>query len=136
MRADLKQEFVKQYGKQATETYFSPGRVNLIGEHIDYNGGLVMPCAITFGSYLLVSPNNENIFRFKSLNFSEQAEVHLDAEHKKVGEFWYNYPVGVIAHFLKDGKKMQGLDMLFYGDIPIGSGLSSSASIEVVTAFA
>lgn len=136
MRSDLKQEFIKQYGKAATETYFSPGRVNLIGEHIDYNGGLVMPCAITFGSYLLVSPNNEGVFRFKSLNFSEQAEVPLTGEHKKVGEVWYNYPVGVINHFLNDGKKLQGLDMLFYGDIPIGSGLSSSASIEVVTAFA
>ncbi|MCO5934499.1 galactokinase [Mucilaginibacter sp. RB4R14] len=136
MRTDLKQEFVKQYGKEATKTYFSPGRVNLIGEHIDYNGGLVMPCAITFGSCLLVSPNNENVFRFKSLNFNEQAEVPLNSEHKKVGEVWYNYPVGVIAHFLKDGKKLQGIDMLFYGDIPIGSGLSSSASIEVVTAYA
>jgi galactokinase len=136
MRADLKQEFVKLYGKEATDTYFSPGRVNLIGEHIDYNGGLVMPCAITFGSYLLISPNNDNVFRFKSLNFSEQAEVPLNADHKKTGEVWYNYPVGVIAHFQNDGKDLQGLDMLFYGDIPIGSGLSSSASIEVVTAFA
>jgi galactokinase len=136
MRADLKQEFVKLYGKEATDTYFSPGRVNLIGEHIDYNGGLVMPCAITFGSYLLISPNNDNVFRFKSLNFSEQAEVPLNADHKKTGEVWYNYPVGVIAHFQNNGKDLQGLDMLFYGDIPIGSGLSSSASIEVVTAFA
>jgi galactokinase len=136
MRADLKQEFVKLYDKEATDTYFSPGRVNLIGEHIDYNGGLVMPCAITFGSYLLISPNNDNVFRFKSLNFSEQAEVPLNADHKKTGEVWYNYPVGVIAHFQNDGKDLQGLDMLFYGDIPIGSGLSSSASIEVVTAFA
>jgi galactokinase len=136
MRADLQQEFVKLYGKEATDTYFSPGRVNLIGEHIDYNGGLVMPCAITFGSYLFISPNNDNVFRFKSLNFSEQAEVPLNADHKKTGEVWYNYPVGVIAHFQNDGKDLQGLDMLFYGDIPIGSGLSSSASIEVVTAFA
>ena len=136
MKTDLQQEYIKQYGKEATETFFSPGRVNLIGEHIDYNGGLVMPCAITFGSYLLVSPNNDNVFRFKSLNFSEQAEVPLQAEHSKTGEVWYNYPVGVIAYFLKEGKKLQGLDMLFYGDIPIGSGLSSSASIEVVTAFA
>ena len=136
MRADLQQEFVKLYGKEATDTYFSPGRVNLIGEHIDYNGGLVMPCAITFGSYLFISPNNDNVFRFKSLNFSEQAEVPLNADHKKTGEVWYNYPVGVIAHFQNNGKDLQGLDMLFYGDIPIGSGLSSSASIEVVTAFA
>ena len=136
MKADLQQEFVKLYGKEATDTYFSPGRVNLIGEHIDYNGGLVMPCAITFGSYLFISPNNDNVFRFKSLNFSEQAEVPLNADHKKTGEVWYNYPVGVIAHFQNDGKDLQGLDMLFHGDIPIGSGLSSSASIEVVTAFA
>jgi galactokinase len=136
MKADLQQEFIKLYGKEATDTYFSPGRVNLIGEHIDYNGGLVMPCAITFGSYLFISPNNDNVFRFKSLNFSEQAEVPLNADHKKTGEVWYNYPIGVIAHFQNDGKDLQGLDMLFYGDIPIGSGLSSSASIEVVTAFA
>lgn len=136
MRTDLQQEYIKQYGKEATETFFSPGRVNLIGEHIDYNGGLVMPCAITFGSYLLVSPNNDHVFRFKSLNFPEQAEVPLQGDHKKIGEVWYNYPVGVIAHFLKEGKSLQGLDMLFYGDIPIGSGLSSSASIEVVTAYA
>lgn len=136
MRTDLQQQFNSLYGKDATETYFSPGRVNLIGEHIDYNGGLVMPCAITFGSYLLVAPNNENVFRFKSLNFEEQAEVPLHADHKKTGEFWYNYPVGVISYFQNDGKDLQGLDLLFYGDIPIGSGLSSSASIEVVTAFA
>jgi len=136
MSTDLQQEYIKQYGKEATETFFSPGRVNLIGEHIDYNGGLVMPCAITFGSYLLVSPNNDHVFRFKSLNFPEQAEVPLQGDHKKIGEVWYNYPVGVIAHFLNDGKSLQGLDMLFYGDIPIGSGLSSSASIEVVTAYA
>jgi galactokinase len=90
MKADLQQEFIKLYGKEATDTYFSPGRVNLIGEHIDYNGGLVMPCAITFGSYLLISPNSDNVFRFKSLNFSEQAEVPLNADHKKTGEVWYN----------------------------------------------
>jgi galactokinase len=136
MRTDLQQQFKELYGKDVTETYFSPGRVNLIGEHIDYNGGLVMPCAITFGTYLLVAPNNENVFRFKGLNFPEQAEVPLHADHKKTGEVWYNYPVGVISHFQNDGKELQGLDLLFYGDIPIGSGLSSSASIEVVTAFA
>ncbi|RFZ94744.1 galactokinase [Mucilaginibacter conchicola] len=136
MSAQLQQEFVNHYGKQATNTYFSPGRVNLIGEHIDYNGGLVMPCAITFGTYLLVAPNNEGVFRFKSINFDEQAEVSLQADHKKEGEVWYNYPVGVINYFQQAGKELQGLDMLYYGDIPIGSGLSSSASIEVVTAFA
>jgi galactokinase len=136
MKDQLQQQFVKLYSKQATRAYFSPGRVNLIGEHIDYNGGLVMPCAITFGTYLLVAPNNDGLFRFKSLNFTDDAEVLLQGHHVKIDELWYNYPTGVIEYFIKAGKKLQGLDMLFYGDIPIGSGLSSSASIEVVTAFA
>ncbi|PAW93802.1 galactokinase [Mucilaginibacter sp. MD40] len=136
MKADLQQQFFEQYGKHADETFFSPGRVNLIGEHIDYNGGLVMPCAITFGTYLLVAFNNDNVFRFKSLNFNEETEIPVNAEHRKTGETWYNYPLGVINHFQQSGKELRGLDLLFFGDIPIGSGLSSSASIEVVTAFA
>lgn len=136
MKADLQQQFFEQYGKHADETFFSPGRVNLIGEHIDYNGGLVMPCAITFGTYLLVAFNNDNVFRFKSLNFNEEKEFPVNAEHRKTGETWYNYPLGVINHFQESGKELRGLDLLFFGDIPIGSGLSSSASIEVVTAFA
>ena len=115
---------------------FLPGRVNLIGEHIDYNGGLVLPCAISFGTYLLISPNNDNIFRFKSLDFKEAAEISMQSNYVKDGNNWYNYPLGVINEFLKAGKQVGGLDMLFYGDIPIGSGLSSSASIEIVTAFA
>jgi galactokinase len=136
MKDTLHQEFNKLYNKNAENAYFSPGRVNLIGEHIDYNGGLVMPCAITFGTYLLTSPNNDGVFRFKSLNFEEQLDIPLQADYKKDDEYWFNYPLGVIEHFLKDGHQLQGLDMLFYGDIPIGSGLSSSASIEVVTGFA
>lgn len=136
MNEKLHQEFEKAYQKPATQTYFSPGRVNLIGEHIDYNGGLVMPCAITFGTYLLIAPNNEGIFRFKSLNFNEELTIPLQNSYQKDGNGWYNYPLGVIHNFVQAGHKLQGLDMLFYGDIPIGSGLSSSASIEVVTAFA
>jgi len=136
MKEHLQQEFTETYHKPATSTYFSPGRVNLIGEHIDYNGGLVMPCAITFGTYLLVAPNNDNVFRFKSINFTDTAEIALQPNYTKQGTEWYNYPVGVIAYFMQHGKELQGLDMLYYGDIPIGSGLSSSASIEVVTAFA
>jgi len=136
MNQKLHQEFEKQYQKPATQAYFSPGRVNLIGEHIDYNGGLVMPCAITFGTYLLIAPNNEGVFRFKSLNFNEELTIPLQNSYQKDGSGWYNYPLGVIHRFIQDGHQIQGLDMLFYGDIPIGSGLSSSASIEVVTAFA
>jgi len=116
--------------------FFSPGRVNLIGEHIDYNGGLVMPCAIEFGTYLLVAQNDENVLRFRSLNFEDSLDVKVQDDYTKTGEKWFNYPLGIIEYFLKDGHPVAGLDLLFYGDIPISSGLSSSASIEVVTAFA
>ncbi|ASU35073.1 galactokinase [Mucilaginibacter xinganensis] len=132
----LRQEFNKLYNKEAENAYFCPGRVNLIGEHIDYNGGLVMPCAITFGTYLLVSPNNDGVFRFRSLNFDDKLDIPVQDDYGKTAEYWFNYPLGVIDYFLKDGHPVVGLDMLFYGDIPISSGLSSSASIEVVTAFA
>lgn len=136
MKYNLQQEFYKLYNKEADNAYFSPGRVNLIGEHIDYNGGLVMPCAITFGTYLLVSPNEDGIFRFSSLNFEDKYEVPLQQHYQKNGNGWFNFPIGVIEHFLKDGHELGGLDMLYFGDIPISSGLSSSASIEVVTAYA
>jgi len=136
MRDKLQHQFNQLFNQPAQNAYFSPGRVNLIGEHIDYNGGLVMPCAITLGTYLLTAPNNEGIFRFRSLNFDEQVNIPLQSSYTKIDKHWYNYPLGVINHFLKDERPLQGLDLMFYGDIPIGSGLSSSASIEVVTAFA
>lgn len=136
MKHQLQQKFNEVYHKEAQHAYFSPGRVNLIGEHIDYNGGLVMPCAITFGTYLLINPNQDNVFRFRSLNFEENVEVPVQASYQKDGDGWFNFPLGVIEHFTKDGHKITGLDMLFFGDIPIGAGLSSSASIEVVTAYA
>jgi galactokinase len=136
MKDYLQQEFNRLYAKESEKIYFSPGRVNLIGEHIDYNGGLVMPCAITLGTYLLVSPNNDNVFRFRSLNFDDNADIALQPHYEKTDSKWYNYSIGVIDHFIKDGKELKGLDMMFYGNIPIGSGLSSSASIEIVIAFA
>jgi len=136
MKQSLTLEFNRIFNKKPQNAYFSPGRVNLIGEHIDYNGGLVMPCAITFGTYLLVSPNSDGIFRFRSLNFDDKLDIPVQDDYAKTDEFWFNYPLGVIEYFLKDGHPVLGLDMLFYGDIPISSGLSSSASIEVVTAFA
>lgn len=136
MKDSLQKEFKNIYHKDAQKIYFSPGRVNLIGEHIDYNGGLVMPCAITFGTYLLVAPNSEGVFRFRSLNFDEQLDVPVQTGYIKTGKAWYNYPLGVIDYFLRNNHTLMGMDMLFYGDIPISSGLSSSASIEVVMAFA
>jgi galactokinase len=136
MKDNLYGKFKDIYNKEAENAYFSPGRVNLIGEHIDYNGGLVMPCAITFGTYVIVAANNDGMFRFRSLNFDDKLDIPLQKGYKKSGEGWFNYPLGVIEYFLEGGHQLQGLDMLFYGDIPIGSGLSSSASIEVATAYA
>lgn len=133
----LKKAFEEVYHQTAQHVYFSPGRVNLIGEHIDYNGGLVMPCAIDFGTWLLMAPNNDSVFRFRSINFKDHANIPLQSSYTKSEKHWYNYPIGVLHHFAKDGKQVgQGMDLLYYGNMPVSSGLSSSASIEIVTAFA
>jgi galactokinase len=136
MKDQLQQLFNETYNKTATKTYFSPGRVNLIGEHIDYNGGLVMPCAINFGTWMLIAPNEDNVFRFRSVNFEETYDIGVQTAYEKTGREWYNYPLGVLHHFVADRKEVKGLDVLYYGNVPIGSGLSSSASIEIATAFA
>lgn len=136
MKNDLASKFFDSYKKQPAATYFTPGRVNLIGEHIDYNGGLVFPCAITLGTWLCLSPNDDNVIRFKSINFTEEAEIPLQSSYVKDGKGWYNYPLGVFHEILKDFNIPSGFDLLYYGNIPIGSGLSSSASIEIVTAYA
>ncbi len=136
MLDNLKQQFSEIFGQPNRNVFFAPGRVNLIGEHIDYNGGLVMPCAITMGTYLLTAPNKAGVFRFRSSNFEETLEIPLQGSYEKTGTEWYNYPLGVIHNFLKQGKGVTGLDLFYYGNLPIGSSLSSSASIEVVTAFA
>lgn len=132
----LKQQFETLFDQEALETYFCPGRVNLIGEHIDYNGGLVMPCAINFGTWMLLSPNEDNVFRFRSVNFEETYDIGVQTAYEKTGREWFNYPLGVLHHFVADGKHVKGLDILYFGNVPIGSGLSSSASIEIATAFA
>ncbi|QQL51042.1 galactokinase [Mucilaginibacter ginkgonis] len=132
----LQEQFKKIYGRETEHVYFSPGRVNLIGEHIDYNGGLVMPCAVTFGTYLLLNVNDDNLLSFNSLNFEEKAEVKIHSSYTKDQDHWYNYPIGVVNELMKNGCRVQGVDMLFYGNLPIGAGLSSSASIEIVTAYA
>ncbi|WEK21455.1 MAG: galactokinase [Candidatus Pedobacter colombiensis] len=136
MKAELINKFLEKYGHEPTANYFTPGRVNLIGEHIDYNGGLVMPCAVTLGTWLSLAPNNDNVIRFKSLNFPEEQEFELQSGYTKTGPEWYNYPLGVFNEILKKYELTTGLDLLFFGNIPIGSGLSSSASIEVAMAYA
>jgi len=134
--ADIKEEFQKRFQKKPDHIFFSPGRVNLIGEHIDYNGGKVMPCAISLGTYLAVSKNKDKVFRFQCLNFPETAELHFQNSYTKSGKEWFNYPLGILNQVLSLGHSVSGLDMLFDGNLPIGAGLSSSASIEVLMAYA
>lgn len=129
-------EFSSRFGKQPEHIFFCPGRVNLIGEHIDYNGGKVMPCAISLGTYLAIAKNKDRLLRFQSLDFSEKVELRLQESYSKTGKAWFNYPLGVINELVQEGNTISGIDMLFYGNLPIGAGLSSSASIEVVTCFA
>lgn len=126
------------YGESENEIslYFSPGRVNLIGEHTDYNGGYVFPCALSFGTYLAVRMNGLRKIHFATTNFDHRGEVKLDEPFEKEGKSWINYPVGVLNEFRKKAKEIEGVDLLYSGDIPNGAGLSSSASIEMVTAFA
>lgn len=136
MKDELIVKFFEQYQQYPTASYFAPGRVNLIGEHIDYNGGLVMPCAITAGTWLLLAPNNENVIRLKSLNFEEEQVSAIQKTYVKDGHQWSNYPLGVFNELQKGDWLSTGLDLLYFGNIPIGSGLSSSAAIEILTAFA
>ncbi|HVT86155.1 MAG TPA: galactokinase [Chitinophagaceae bacterium] len=136
MKADLLKKFRDHFQREATDLFFCPGRVNLIGEHIDYNGGKVMPCAISKGTYLAVTKNTDKIIRFACMDFPEKAELHIQSSYSKTGKQWFNYPLGIIDHLLRNGYELSGLDLLFAGDLPVGAGLSSSASIEVLTLFA
>lgn len=135
----LIKEFTEKYGKakEAIEVFFCPGRVNLIGEHTDYNGGLVFPCALSFGTYLAVRKSGKDSLSFASANFGYTEQIPLsDLSRKRDGGAWVNYPLGVIDQLVAKGFKPSGLELLYSGDIPNGAGLSSSASIEVLTAFA
>ena len=137
MLAKLVENFKKLYGADGEiRTYFAPGRVNLIGEHTDYNGGHVFPCALTLGTYAVARKRDDRKLRFYSQNFHSLGiiETSLDdlVPDKKAG--WTNYPKGVMWAFEKRGYKLSsGLDIAICGDIPNGSGLSSSASLEVLT---
>ncbi|MBQ5997681.1 MAG: galactokinase [Bacteroidales bacterium] len=136
---DLKKQFIALYGGDETglRVFFCPGRVNLIGEHTDYNGGMVFPCALSFGTYLVIRPSGLPALRFASTNFDFKATVELDAITEKLpGGACVNYPLGVINELLAAGLNPSGQDLLYAGNIPNGAGLSSSASIEVLTAYA
>lgn len=137
MLEKLKSEFEKKFGQhEDVRGYFAPGRVNLIGEHTDYNGGHVFPCALTLGTYGIARKREDNKLRFYSLNFEKLGVMETDLDDLKPYKEanWTNYPKGVMWAFEKRGYKLpSGLDILIYGNIPNGSGLSSSASLEVLT---
>lgn len=137
MKQKLIAKFKELFGKEGDiRAYFAPGRVNLIGEHTDYNGGHVFPCALTIGTYGIARKREDRELRFYSMNFDSVGVITTSLDDLVPGEkaSWTNYPKGVMWAFEKRGCQMEcGMDVLIYGDIPNGSGLSSSASLEVLT---
>ncbi len=129
--------FYEKYGKEGDiRTYFAPGRVNLIGEHTDYNGGHVFPCALTIGTYMAARRRADRKLRFYSMNFERTGVVESSLDDFVMGKEgnWTQYPKGVMWAFMEKGFRFDnGFDIVIYGNIPNGSGLSSSASLEVLT---
>ncbi len=139
MKEKLLEKFAELFGDaEGVKVYFAPGRVNLIGEHTDYNGGHVFPCALTIGTYGVVRKREDKTLRFYSMNFEHLGVIESSVEGLKVEKKadWTNYPKGVMWAFGERGMKVeQGMDLLLFGNIPNGSGLSSSASVEVLTGY-
>lgn len=134
---EMQEVFREKFGAAQTHAYFSPGRVNLIGEHTDYNGGHVFPCAISLGTYALVAPRTDGISRLYSMNLPEQGVVQFPmyGAVKSDAYGWANYPIGVVRVMEDAGHRAaHGFDIVLYGTLPNGAGLSSSASIEVLMA--
>ena len=140
MKDQLVKVFKEKFGSEGDiRSYFAPGRVNLIGEHTDYNGGHVFPCALTIGTYAIVRKREDRNFRFYSTNFESLGVIEASLDNLKYDKAldWTNYPLGVVWAFIEKGYPVDcGFDMLLFGNIPNGSGLSSSASVEVVTGVA
>ena len=139
MKDIILKKFTEVFGDaEGVKTYFAPGRVNLIGEHTDYNGGHVFPCALTIGTYGAARKRTDNKLRFYSMNFEQLGVIESSLENLVSSEDagWTNYPKGVIWAFGEKGMMVPcGMDLLLNGNIPNGSGLSSSASVEVLTGF-
>lgn len=131
----LKQKFEELFDKKDYTAFFAPGRINLIGEHTDYNGGNVFPCAITLGTYAIAAKNDLKQVRLYSENFPEAGVISFDLadlDHKKA-DSWANYPKGMLRYLKEAGHAIpEGMDMVIFGNIPNGSGLSSSASLELL----
>jgi len=138
----LRSAFAERFGgAEGVQCFFAPGRVNLIGEHTDYNGGFVFPAALAFGTYALVRPRRDGLYRFRSNQFTAEADTAASDVAYLPEDDWANYPKGVLAELLQldngaYAARLQGADILYDGNVPNGAGLSSSASIELVTALA
>lgn len=139
MHQELLKKFQELFGEGGDiRCYFAPGRVNLIGEHTDYNGGHVFPCALTIGTYAVARKNTDGVLRFYSVNFEHLGVItsSLDDLVYRKEDRWTNYPKGVIRTVRELGYAVdRGMDILYFGNIPNSSGLSSSASIEVLTCY-
>ena len=139
MKEKILAKFEEVFGScEGAKAYFAPGRVNLIGEHTDYNGGHVFPCALTIGTYGVARKREDNKLRFYSMNFERLGVIESSLDDLKPYKEanWTNYPKGVMWAFEKRGMKLPcGMDLLLNGNIPNGSGLSSSASLEVLTGY-
>lgn len=138
MRDKILESFFAKFGESdfTPNVFFSPGRVNLIGEHIDYNGGYVFPCAIDLGTYGVMRPRADNIIKLASGNFDKNVEFSTENLVVDPGHEWGNYVKGVIVQFEKAGHKIGGFDLYVYGNLPNGAGLSSSASLNALVAIA
>ena len=138
MKNKMLEKFNEKFGyKQGVRVFLSPGRVNLIGEHTDYNGGHVFPCALSFGTYGAIALRDDKVVRMYSENFDDKGIISFDIENLKNDKEhdWANYPKGVIDVLRKHGYDVnKGFDMVVYGNIPNGAGLSSSASLELLMA--
>ena len=135
---DMKKRFYELYGSsdERVHVFYAPGRVNLIGEHTDYNGGYVFPCALSFGTYGAIRKRNDSKIGFSSNNFDLKATTVSQDIKFSCAQGWTNYPMGIIKMFIEKGFYIGGFDILYDGNIPNGAGLSSSASIELVTSIA
>ena len=134
MKQKIHAKFVELFG-EGGQQYASAGRINLIGEHTDYNGGYVFPGAIDCGIVAEIKPNGTSKVRAYSLDYGEAAEFGLE-EADKPAQAWARYVFGVCRETIKRGGKVAGFDTVFAGDVPLGAGLSSSAALESTFAFA
>lgn len=137
MATQLQEQFISRFGgsDEGVRVFLAPGRVNLIGEHTDYNGGYVFPAALTFGTTMLIRKRDDQSIRFATTNYELERTIDGTNIVYDKEDDWVNYPKAMLVHLQKRGYDFGGYDVLYHGEIPNGAGLSSSASIEVLTGF-